>query len=349
MKLCCMVLAGALLAAPILLCAGEFELLTEGRLRAERTENLPDGRDFDRLRLHAFLGTRWFSDDGNVELGAAVKLSQGTDSERDNVRNLDNESSDDFEIGELYLRSAFGDHWLGEAGRTRLPFRLTPMVWDRDFRPAGASLAFDRELRTFDRLSLTLGYLAPLHIDESDSRLAGAQFGYRWREGAPTETSASLSYLVFDDLEELTREGRARTNSRGPDGLLLFDYTLLDLIIEQRLSVMNRPLALAVNVTKNLDPSDENEAARFSARFGDARDAGAWEFGYAYQRVQRDAVMAAFNEDDWWFPTRMRGFRLWAAYGITDWLTLEAAYFRERRDDLDDHVERLFVDLTWAW
>ena len=68
-----------------------------------------------------------------------------------------------------------------------------------------------------------------------------------------------------------------------------------------------------------------------------------------FERIQQDAVMGAFNEDDWWFPTRMRGSRVWLAYGVTDDVRLRLSWFRERRDDLTARVDRLFLDMPWAW
>jgi len=32
------------------------------------------------------------------------------------------------------------------------------------------------------------------------------------------------------------------------------------------------------------------------------------------QRIQRDAAMAAFNSDDWWFHSFMHGYMPWIGY-----------------------------------
>ncbi len=331
------------------LSAQELEFWSEARLRVERTE-LPNGREIDRFRLHAFAGVSGFSADESFEWGGALKLSAGDDDEADNRRNFDNESSDDFELGERYVRW-FGDGWgMLEAGRTRSPFELTAMTWDNDFRPIGFSWRRDFEVRTFDRLALTAGYVAPRHIDESDSRLLGIQAGYHWREGAPVSFSSQLSLLRFDELGEVAREGRTRTNLRNPDGTLASDFTLLDLIIEARLTALGQPLSLTLDLVKNLDAvNDEDEGARFSARLGQADTARAWEVGYTYQRVQQEAVMGAFNEDDWWFPSDMRGSRVWVTYGLRDELGLRLSWFNERRDSVPNDLDRLFLDLLWNW
>lgn len=343
----------ATVAALLLLLAGspgtgaEWQPWSEGRLRAERTTNLPDGRTIERLRLHAFAGVSWYEDNVGLELAGALKLSAGTDDERENRANLDNESSDDFEIGELYLRWRRGDGLL-EAGRSYLPFDLSAMVWDADLRPVGLSWRWDRSIVAYDRLSVTAGYLAPSTLDDFRSRLAGAQAAYHWREGAPTAASARLAYLAYHELDAFLPEQLVRTN-RLAGGELASDFRIVDLFLDVRLAAAGRPLDLSLDVAHNLEAEEDGSAARFGAVWGRAEGVGAWELGGAWQRVERDAVLAAFNEDDWWFPTRMRGFRLWAGVGLGPATALEVAYFRERRDDLDDHVERLFVDWTWFW
>ena len=65
------------------------------------------------------------------------------------------------------------------------------------------------------------------------------------------------------------------------------------------------------------------------------------------QRIQREALVAAFNDDDWWFPTRMRGTTAWFAYGINNSLRLKAAFFTERRDDQEKNNKRALFDLQY--
>ena len=66
-------------------------------------------------------------------------------------------------------------------------------------------------------------------------------------------------------------------------------------------------------------------------------------------RVQRDAVLAAFAEDDWWFHSFARGYMPWVAYGINQNWTVQASGFFERRDGVDEYTERLLLDLRSRW
>ncbi len=119
-----------------------------------------------------------------------------------------------------------------------------------------------------------------------------------------------LSYPVdFSDLEgQLTRRGLTRTNRRVPaNGPLLGDYRLLDLQLVGRTAVGEWPLEARVDVVRNLGADDQRDGARFSLVLGSRFQPGGWEFGYSNQRIQRDAVLAAFNEDDWWFHSFTHG------------------------------------------
>jgi hypothetical protein len=59
--------------------------------------------------------------------------------------------------------------------------------------------------------------------------------------------------------------------------------------------------------------------------------------------------MAAFNADDWWFHSSARGHMPWFGYGIDDTWNLRLAGFREQRDGLDQHTERVLLDLRADW
>ena len=325
--------------------SGEWEPYSFGRVRGDYVTDLPGGRDdVERARLHGFFGARYFT--GSWEFGAAAKVSLGTESNSVNVANLDNEEEDSLDIGEFYARYAT-DTAVFEAGRSPLPFTLSALVWDHDLRPAGVSYQYDKEVGEFSRLSVLGGYFAPLHIDESESRLGGLQVRFDAAAGDPTGWRLAFGYFEFTDLEEVVADGRTRTNRRNPSGLIS-DYELAVASFGTGWMVGERPLVLDLEIAKNLGADDLDEAARLSLKWGDVRDQP-WEAGYSIQRIQRDAVQAAFNEDDWWFPTNVRGYSAWYGHRLTDHWSLKVSGFVERRDDLDNHLKRLLIDLNWNY
>ncbi len=325
-----------------------WESYGQARLRVDQVENLPNGGDVDRGRFHGLFGLRSTYFD-RFEFGAAVKVAVGTDSNADNVRFLDNEESDEVLLGEAYLRYFASPDTLIEVGLTPLPLLLSPQVWDHDLRAMGASVQQDFSIRDFDRLSFLAGRFQGMHIDESDTELTAFQASWEILEGAPKGGAVRLGYLDFDELDELVGDGRTRTNRRlagSPTGVLANDFELLDLQLEVAWPTRFGSLLAQLDLVQNLAADDDDQGARVSLILGNAERKGGWEFGYSQQRIQREAVMAAFNEDDWWFPTAMRGYMPWVSWGSGN-VHVRLAAFIERRDDRDEHLKRLLLDFNW--
>lgn len=318
------------------------------RVRGERTTDIP-GRadDLERVRAAVRFGARFISDSG-WEFAAAAKLGAGSDSNDDNRRNLDNEKSNGAGLDELYAAYSAGESTLFRLGKGRMPLVLTPLTWDRDLRPIGASIEYSATVRDFDAFHLTAGYFAGDHLYRDESRIGALQIGYGWLEGGETGFSTFLSYLDFTDIDVLAREGLGRTNRR-IGNRFISDYRLLDLQFIGRVQAFESPLVARLDLVRNLGADDQRDGARFSLIWGDADQLGGWELGYAYQRAGRDAVLAAFSEDDWWFHSFARGSMPWVAYGFSERLTLQASAFIERRDGVSDYTDRWLLDLRSRW
>jgi hypothetical protein len=233
-------------------------------------------------------------------------------------------------------------------GKTEFPLQLAPMLWDQDLRPVGASANLSLALNEFDRLQLIGGYFTGNLMYGDDSRIGAIQVAYHWREGAPINGSMLVSYLDFSNLGQLTLQGLSRTNRRiGND--LVSDYHLLDVQFVGRAHAWDKPLEFRLDLVRNLGADDQRDGARFSVVLGDARQLQGWELGVADQRVQRDAAMAAFNSDDWWFHSWARGVMPWVGYGFNTTWSARLAGFHERRDGATGHTNRVLLDVYARW
>ena len=315
-------------------------------LRLDTVHGLAGRDDVEQLRSRARFGLQWTGD--GLEFGVAVEGALGSESNDDVRRNNQNERNDGGNLDQLWLRWLPSDNAVLQLGKADLPFAYTPLWWDADLRPFGASASWSTQVGELDRIGLTAGYFAGQHLYEDESRIAAAQFTWRIREGATTSGDIALGYVHFDDLEQLVRNGLTRTNRRV--GLnLVSDYELVDLQLGLRHMIGDMPLQARVDLVRNLGADDRRDAGRFSLVLGDSSIPESWEFGYAVQRIQRDAVMAAFNEDDWWFHSFARGSMPWIAYGFDERWSVRVAGFFERRDDQPDRVDRLLVDVRARW
>lgn len=316
------------------------------QLRVDHVQDLAGRDDVERNRGRVRFGARRQFE--YLEFGIALEGALGSDDNRDNRRNNDNERSDAVNLDEFYLRWSAGDDTSLLFGRTALPLSLTPMLWDADLRPIGASVSHNIATGDFDRLALTAGYFAGTHLYGDDSRIAAIQAGWFLREGADFSGDIQIAWLDFSDLEQLTLNGLARTNRR-VGSVLSSDYRIVDLQAGVRTTLGGWPLALRADVARNTGADDQNDAGRFQAVLGDKLQPMGWEYGYAVQRIQRDAAMAAFNEDDWWFHSFAKGHMLWAGYGIDDVWNAQFSIFRESRDGIDEDVDRFILELNARW
>jgi hypothetical protein len=319
-------------------------------VRGERTTDIPGVRpssDLDRVRSRVRIGGLWTARP-DLEIGGAIKLALGSDANRENRINNDNEHSDGAALDQLFVRWRPGENTSLLFGKTPLPLELSPLVWDRDLRPAGVSIDHSVAFGDFNRLQFTAGAFAGEQLYHDDSRIAAGQIAWRWHEGAPSNGAVLLSLLDFQDLDALARNGLGRTNLRNAAGFVS-DFRLLDLQLVGRHELGGWPFEARLDLVRNLGADADQDGARLSLVAGDRRRAQMWEFGFAWQRQQRDAVLAAFTEDDWWFHSFSRGAMPWLGYGLTDHFSVRLAGFRERRDGIANHTQRVLLDLEARW
>jgi hypothetical protein len=349
---------------------GDFQARYDriGSLNPFTLTGIPPDTRIERGRARLRLG--WRGSHGNLEYAIAAKLARATDANDDDHAIFDNEKGDAEELDEAMLRWSFEQGTQLLVGKTALPLDLTPMLWDADLRPAGISASRSFQIGDYDRLSLVGGAFMPLHRGGDDTRLAALQAGYHWREGAPFSASVKLAYLDFGNLGDLTHAGLTRSNWRelirapgapppmscgvchsGTRGELINDFRLFDLQGELRWTLREEPLVLSVDLVKNLGASQDDEGARVGLSYGDWRKPGGYQGSIAYQRFQRDAVLAAYSDDEWWFHSNARGVLTTFGYGIDETWSVHLTYMRDRRDGpfRNGPVERWLFDIRAHW
>ncbi|MCG8432399.1 MAG: putative porin [Gammaproteobacteria bacterium] len=325
-----------------------LEFFGDAQLRGDAVRDLPRpvDSDFDRTTLRARFGFLWLVND-MLDVGVAGKINQSSESNAETRFNLDNEKADDESVDELFLRVNYAADSEFLFGQSRFPFELTPALWDQDLRPQGVSLRHRFALGTFSSFDITAGAFLGNHIFEDESRVSAVQVAWRFNQGRRTEFELALAYLDFEEMDELALNGLRRTNLSAPDGTFLNDFNIADLQFAVKFGQRRFPVEIRLDAFQNLEADDQGDAARIDFIFGDSFRRKGFEFGLASQRIQREALPGAFNDDDWWFPTWMRGTTAWFAYGFNESFRIKLAGFRERRDDQVDHNKRVLLDLQW--
>lgn len=310
--------------------------------RVENTSGFTRREDIHRLRSRLRTGLRGEGEQWTFVFSGKAGL--GSDDNADNRRNLDNEKSNGIGLDEFWLgwRSSEQVEW--RLGKQPLPLATTPLTWDTDLRPVGLSALASWPAAEFNRWSLSGGYFAPNHLYRDNSRLAVLQSGWHYREGAPFSFEARLGWWQYRDLQRLAREGLARSN-RQVGNTLLSEFELINLQLAATWQTAHNPLELRLDMIRNLESASDDDGARFSVIYGRSDLPQNWELAVAFQRIGRDAVMAAFNADDWWFHSAARGVMPWVAYGIDETWSFQLSGFYERADGQKEHITRLLLDL----
>jgi hypothetical protein len=327
--------------------ASAWSPLVELFLRGDHVSGLPNNReDLERVKAKLRVGALWQGE--TLSFGIAGEAGQGSDDNADNLINNDVEKSDGAGLDQLWLRWQANEHASVQAGKAPIPLDLTPLLWDDDLRPVGASARFGASVGETHRWQLDVGGFEPDPLGERSANLGAVQLGWHWREGTPLGFGLLLGYLEWSDLDGYARAGLGRGNSVAA-GRYLNDYRLLDAQAYVRGRVFERPLELRIDRVHNLDAAANDDGTRASLVLGN-RFEGGWEFGWAWQRIQRDAVVAAVNADDWWFHTAARGNMPWVGYGFDGgtW-SLRLAAFVETRDGLQEDTERVLLDVAARW
>ncbi len=310
-------------------------------LRSDNVAGLPGNRDdFERIKSSLRFGSRYQSN--NFEFGVAIRAALASDDNRDNKRNLDNVESNGFDADELYLR------WMATpsseliVGKTWLPLNLSTLVWDPDLRPIGAFLSHTQSGGQSEFI-FSANYFNVDHLYNDDSRVAALQAQWNSNPGG-NGWSLIGSYLDIDAIDNYPQIGLSRSNRRATNSLLN-DFRIANIQIIRSWGI-DMPAELTLEWVINTAANDRDDGARVKFTLGGTQQ-GDWHYAYTYQRIQRDALVAAFNDDDWWFPSWMRGHRIAASYALTDTNRIQVSGFYERRDDQQEHLKRILLDFIW--
>ncbi len=286
-----------------------------------------------RLRLRQsfdlVLAGRANAGSGDAELG--------TDNEERTALSVDRAALEWFTPHEGTLR----------AGKAPLALALSSLVWDDDLRPIGVSYRLQLPVRSFDSVEIAAAVFAPSDRLGDQTRAAGMMARWLVREGAATGGGVGVGFLRFEHTDALAASPYRRTN-RARGGRFASDYELVIGELFLRLPAGAASVLLRGDAVLNLGASADARAERLTVSYRRA-GAGRLETALVAQRIARDAVLAAYNSDDWWFHSAARGVAVFVGRELAAGVTVRGSYFRERRDDLAQPFDRVVLDFTGAW
>jgi Putative porin len=266
---------------------------------------------------------------------------------------------DNFRRNKIVLSRAFARYAPSPAfeligGKFENPFLVTPMVWDRDeLHPNGGVVTVsyaseDEAVRWTGRFA---DFYATQYYGDRTNLIAAQGI---------LQLSAGLSRLIFSgayynhDVKDLAVQ-LFRTNTRS-GGSLANDYNLVDLIARIRLS-FRIPVIGQFNYVKNTaadvfqpnQPGNGDQGYLAEIVIGQIQQPRDFRIGFTHHHVESDAVLAAYNTDQWWFPTRGEGYRIHGSFMAWKSLILHASYLNQTLIDQDNEFKRWQFSAEIPW
>jgi outer membrane murein-binding lipoprotein Lpp len=278
-------------------------------------------------------------------------------------------------------------------GKMPIPFATTvSYFWDKDLTPEGASLKYARGplFGSVSYFSVNERDSGTSSLASKDADMVAAQVGIRMVTGRVTWTGA-LGYFDVNGVQDrvvaattgctidgafgsgqgtgnnafgnTTYTGGAlnTTGSSTSCVRLLNDYNLSEALLQADFTAGKFPISVFVDYMKNdgivtsqTDKQDTALSAGFL--FNKAGAAKTWEFGYVYQKGEKDSDWTGFHDSDFGGGlTDSNGGVFKLAYvPATNW-TLNAQYFMNERfiDNSDTaptkDYKRLQLDLNYKY
>jgi hypothetical protein len=325
-----------------------FRFAGDTLARYEWTRNIP-GEDglADESRYRIQLRPRLELSLGPIELGVGGEFNYSDDENdkppagqdtltlvRDNYRSRD--ARLDLAYGKLKLGP-----FVAQGGRFFMPIPLTEMIWDRDLRPQGGAVALEYAPKGSEtHIALNGIYAKGSHVFEDESVMYGGALELKFAAGTDSSLQLVGSYLQFQDLNELELAIR-RQNTRFA-GLITGDYHVVDLI--GRISRGGQlPLQLIGDYCWNTAVDEQNKGLWLAAVLG-ALGTSRAAIQYTYAKIDRDATVAAFNTDDFYWGTGWEGHRADLGTGTVKSSSIHAiAQWQRFKDSPDPTVREQWV------
>lgn len=319
------------------------------RLRFESID-VSDAPDRERSRLRARLGLEALIAD---DITFHLRLATGDGSPVSSNVTLDSGfSMKDIRIDRAYVDWRLNDAWDLRAGKMRSPwFRPggSQLIWDNDLNPEGAAARFESG-PVFGSVGL---FAVEERSSSDDSLLTTLQAGWKARLSDGNSLTAGVGYFVYSDTvgNAPFYNGSASGNSVDAAGNYLLDYRLLELFAEYRTSLRDWPLTVYADVVQNTEADTEDSGFTAGVIVGQVRNRGSVEFGYAWQDIEADAVVATFNHSDFaGGVTDSSGHVIIASYGLRDNVELAGTLFITERGGAsgsEQDYNRIMLDIQF--
>ncbi len=322
-----------------------FEIMGDALVRAEWTRDIfvtaTQFRDEDRQRLQLRprleIGLL-----GKVLLGVGGEFNYSSD-ENTKAPGAQALIRDNYDSRDARFDLAFADiqpvSWIRiQGGRFPMSLPFTEMIWDRDLRVQGGALTLGvKDRGSLKSLGITGLWSRGSHVfDDADTTLFSVGVSADIALSETVRLELVGAWLDYADIRTMAPNIRRQNTRAG--GQFVFDYQVLDAVV--RLRFTGRVPAQLVGdfcINTDVDANREGIWAAFSlGALQRTRVRGE----YTYAAVDKDATLAAYPTDDFFWQTGWAGHRLDLGVRLVDKLSLHGVGQLERFKDSPRPEER---------
>jgi len=321
------------------------------RLRYEGIDEAGE-EERNRGRFRARLG---ITADVNDKVTANLRLATGGDNPVSTNQSFDGGfSTKDIGIDLAYLDWRPNDSTRVLGGKMKNPLHRAGshgLIWDSDLNPEGVAMQYHS--------GGFFGNAGLLFVEErssaDDSLLLALQGGFSFDLSADAELTAGIGYSDYSEAQgnEPFYDGGARGNTVDIDGNLVFDFNQFEVFVELDTTLNELPFSMFANIVQNTEASVGDTGYAFGVAAGKASEPGTWQASWAYQDIERDAVVATFTDSNFGGGgTDSTGHVLKGKYALMDGWRLAGALFV---NDIDAGIDnkhdytRVQVDLEFEF
>ena len=289
-----------------------------------------------------------FTTSSEFQLGVRGAFNYGTEPNIDNALYQDNYVSRGAYVDRYFLLWTPGA-WTVQAGAFALPVAASEMLWDKyDIQTPGGAVSYAERLGPTSTLTFSAGGFYSPQRYRDESILGVGQVLWNSGEESRFAVQASASFWNMDMRNvdpQYYRENRVVFQ----DGHLAYQskFQLVDLLVKLQFPVARLPVTLSLDFIHNFGaPGKIADAYEAGVTVGNVGTPNTWRAFFIYQYIGRDALVGAYNTDDWWWHTWAEGYRFGVSYTILPMIYVQPAVVFQRRLDYDFWINRVTVDLV---
>jgi hypothetical protein len=230
-------------------------------------------------------------------------------------------------------------------GKFGMPLVSTQMLWDRDIQTLGAAASWTSAGGTWTLAGA--GFYGPQR-DGDESIIGAGQVIWSAGDENRFAIQAAAAYWGFD-MRDMPDVYIRENTSQVVDGTLSYAsrFHVANLLLRLQFPLLGQPVLISLDGIQNFAARErQNLAFEGVVAMGQVGTPWDWRASFSYQYIQRNALVGAYNSDDWWWHTWYEGYRLAVAITFLPRVYVQGAVVIQRRLDQDYWLNRYLIDLV---